>query len=67
MVIHSWNDKPLTPDHGGPVRMLVPKRYLWKSAKWVKDIIFIDKDRLGFWEVRGYHNRADPWLEERFS
>jgi DMSO/TMAO reductase YedYZ molybdopterin-dependent catalytic subunit len=47
--------------------MLVPKRYLWKSAKWVKDIIFIDKDRLGFWEVRGYHNRADPWLEERFS
>lgn len=67
MVVHSWNDKPLAPEHGGPVRMLVPKRYLWKSAKWVKDIIFIDKDRLGFWEVRGYHNRADPWLEERFS
>jgi DMSO/TMAO reductase YedYZ molybdopterin-dependent catalytic subunit len=58
---------PLTPDHGYPLRLLVPKRYLWKSAKWVKDIIFIDKDRLGFWEVRGYHNRADPWLEERFS
>ena len=67
MIMHSWNDKPLDPEHGGPVRMLVPKRYLWKSAKWVKDIIFIDRDRLGYWEVRGYHNHADPWTEERFS
>ena len=67
MIIHSWNGEQLTPDHGGPVRMLVPKRYLWKSAKWVREITFIDKDRLGFWELRGYHNRADPWLEERFS
>ena len=67
MLIHHWNGAPLSPDHGGPVRMLVPKRYLWKSAKWVKDITFLPKDRLGYWEVRGYHNRADPWLEERFS
>jgi DMSO/TMAO reductase YedYZ molybdopterin-dependent catalytic subunit len=67
MLIHSWNGQPLTPEHGGPVRMLVPKRYLWKSAKWLSSIAFIDKDRLGYWEVRGYHNRADPWLEERFS
>jgi DMSO/TMAO reductase YedYZ molybdopterin-dependent catalytic subunit len=67
MVIHSWNGKPLTPDHGGPVRMLVPKRYLWKSAKWVREITFMAKDKLGFWEVRGYHNHADPWTEERFS
>ena len=67
MIMHSWNGKPLSPEHGGPVRMLVPKRYLWKSAKWVKDIIFMENDRLGYWELRGYHNRADPWLEERFS
>ena len=67
MIIHSWNGQPLTPEHGGPVRMLVPKRYLWKSAKWVNSIVFMDKDRLGYWEVRGYHNHADPWLEERFS
>jgi DMSO/TMAO reductase YedYZ molybdopterin-dependent catalytic subunit len=67
MIIHSWNGQPLTSEHGGPVRMLVPKRYLWKSAKWVNSIVFMDKDRLGYWEVRGYHHRADPWLEERFS
>lgn len=67
MVIHSWNGRPLDAEHGGPVRMLVPKRYLWKSAKWVKEIIFLDKDKLGYWEVRGYHNYADPWTEQRFS
>lgn len=67
MVIHSWNDQPLSDEHGGPVRMLIPKRYLWKSAKWIREIIFMDKDRLGYWEVRGYHNHADPWTEERFS
>lgn len=67
MVIYSWNGEPLDADHGGPVRMLIPKRYLWKSAKWVKEIIFLEKDKLGYWEVRGYHNHADPWTEERFS
>ena len=58
---------PLTPEHGGPVRMVVPKRYAWKSAKWLKAIELHAEDRPGFWEVRGYHNDADPWLEERFS
>ncbi len=67
MLIHAWNGEPLTPDHGGPVRMLVPKRYLWKSAKWIREITFLGKDRLGYWEIRGYHNHADPWTEERFS
>jgi len=67
MLIHSWNGAPLSPEHGGPVRPLVPKRYLWKSAKWVKEIHFMVQDRLGYWELRGYHNHADPWLEERFS
>ena len=67
MIMHSWNGTPLSAEHGGPVRILVPKRYLWKSAKWVKEIVFMDKDRLGYWELRGYHNHADPWTEERFS
>ena len=67
LLMHSWQGQPLDGEHGGPVRMLVPKRYLWKSAKWVKQIEFLSQDRLGYWEVRGYHNRADPWLEERFA
>ena len=60
-------NKPLENEHGGPVRLVVPKRYAWKSAKWLKAIELHAEDRPGFWEVRGYHNDADPWLEERFS
>jgi DMSO/TMAO reductase YedYZ molybdopterin-dependent catalytic subunit len=67
LIMHSWNGQPLDSEHGGPVRTLVPKRYLWKSAKWIKDIQFLAEDKLGYWEERGYHNRADPWLEERFA
>jgi DMSO/TMAO reductase YedYZ molybdopterin-dependent catalytic subunit len=67
MVIHAWNGRPLDAEHGGPVRMLVPKRYLWKSAKWIHEIEFLSADRPGFWEIRGYHNHACPWTEERFS
>lgn len=67
LVMHAWNNEPLDSEHGGPVRMLVPRRYLWKSAKWVQEIHFMKEDKLGYWEVRGYHNRADPWLEERFA
>lgn len=67
LIMHSWQGQQLDDEHGGPVRMMVPKRYLWKSAKWVKEIHFMAQDRLGYWEVRGYHNRADPWLEERFA
>lgn len=67
MLAHSVLGKPLTPEHGGPVRLVVPKRYAWKSAKWLTGIEFHEEDRPGFWEVRGYHNDADPWQEQRFS
>lgn len=61
------NNKPLMPEHGYPVRLVVPRLYFWKSAKWVTGVEFTDKDRLGFWESRGYHNRGDPWKEERYQ
>lgn len=67
MIAHSVLGAPLTREHGGPVRLVVPKRYAWKSAKWLKAIEIHEFDRPGFWEVRGYHNDADPWLEQRFS
>ena len=67
MLAHSWNGKPLTRAHGGPVRPIIPKLYFWKSAKWIKHITFMDKDAPGFWEVRGYSNSADPWNEERYG
>ena len=59
--------EPLTPDHGWPVRLVVPRRYFWKSAKWVRRIELVGRDAPGFWERNGYHNEADPWREERFS
>ena len=62
---HDGHD--LEPDHGWPLRLVVPKLYGWKSAKWVRAIEFSFEDRRGFWEVRGYHNHADPWTEERYS
>jgi DMSO/TMAO reductase YedYZ molybdopterin-dependent catalytic subunit len=58
---------PLTPEHGYPLRLLVPKRYFWKSAKWIRGLQFLTHDQLGFWERYGYNNNADPWKEERFS
>jgi DMSO/TMAO reductase YedYZ molybdopterin-dependent catalytic subunit len=67
MIAHSVLGAPLTREHGGPVRMVVPKRYAWKSAKWLKAIELHEEDRPGFWEVRGYHNYADPFQEQRFS
>ena len=67
IVAHHVFNKPLENEHGGPVRLVVPNRYAWKSAKWLKAIELHAEDRPGFWEVRGYHNDADPWLEERFS
>jgi DMSO/TMAO reductase YedYZ molybdopterin-dependent catalytic subunit len=57
----------LTPEHGWPLRLVVPRRYFWKSAKWVRSIDLVSEDRPGFWERNGYHNDADPWREERFS
>jgi DMSO/TMAO reductase YedYZ molybdopterin-dependent catalytic subunit len=59
--------KALTPDHGWPLRLVVPRRYFWKSAKWVRALEIVADDRPGFWERNGYHNEADPWKEERFS
>jgi DMSO/TMAO reductase YedYZ molybdopterin-dependent catalytic subunit len=66
-VVHQWEGKPLTRAHGGPVRMLVPRLYFWKSAKWLRRIQFTIGDHRGFWERRGYHNNGDPWTEERYS
>ncbi len=67
LVAYEFNDEPLEPIHGGPVRIFVPKLYFWKSAKWVHAIEFLDHDVKGFWETRGYHNDADPWKEQRYS
>jgi len=64
---HSWEGKPIPREHGGPVRVVVPDWYFWKSAKWVSRIEFRAEDQPGFWEVRGYHNEGDPWKEERYS
>ncbi|MBO0710075.1 MAG: sulfite oxidase-like oxidoreductase [Acetobacteraceae bacterium] len=66
-LVHEWEGQPITRQHGGPVRVLVPRLYFWKSAKWLRRIQFTISDRPGFWEVRGYHNNADPWAEERYS
>ncbi len=66
-LVHEWEGAPIPRQHGGPVRVLIPRLYLWKSAKWVQRIEFARDDRPGFWEVRGYHNNADPWLEERYG
>jgi DMSO/TMAO reductase YedYZ molybdopterin-dependent catalytic subunit len=62
-----YEDKPLSPEHGGPVRLVVPRLYFWKSAKWVTGVEFVSKDSPGFWEAAGYHNHGDPWREERYS
>ena len=67
LLAHSWEGQPLTLEHGGPVRLVVPHLYFWKSPKWLRRIEFAERDHLGFWEVRGYHNHADPWKEERYS
>ena len=66
-LVHTWNGKPIPRPHGGPVRVLIPRLYLWKSAKWVRRVELRATDRPGFWETRGYHNNADPWLEERYG
>jgi DMSO/TMAO reductase YedYZ molybdopterin-dependent catalytic subunit len=63
----SHDGQPLEPDHGGPLRLVVPKLYFWKSAKWLRGFEFLDVNPPGFWEVNGYHMRADPWREERYS
>jgi len=67
LIAHTADGKPLTVEHGGPARVIIPKRYAWKGAKFIREIIFLDRDLLGFWELRGYSNTADPWTEDRFS
>jgi DMSO/TMAO reductase YedYZ molybdopterin-dependent catalytic subunit len=66
-VVWEHEGKPLPREHGGPVRMLVPHLYFWKSAKWISKITLLDHDEPGFWEVNGYHDRGDPWREQRFE
>ena len=66
LVADSWNGRPLTKEHGGPARVIVPKLYAWKGAKWIREITFSDCDVLGFWETRGYSNTADPFTDDRF-
>jgi DMSO/TMAO reductase YedYZ molybdopterin-dependent catalytic subunit len=67
MLAYLYEGKPLEPDHGYPMRLLVPKKYFWKSAKWIRGFEFMAGDRPGFWERHGYHMEGDPWLEERFG
>jgi DMSO/TMAO reductase YedYZ molybdopterin-dependent catalytic subunit len=66
MIVLKHDGQDLEPDHGGPVRLLVPRLYAYKSAKWLNGLEFMANDRPGFWEQRGYHNRANPWEEERY-
>lgn len=67
LVATGFDGEPLSADHGGPARVIIPKLYAWKGAKFIKGIHFLPGDRLGFWEVRGYSNSADPWKEERYA
>ena len=67
ILAHSWSGAPLTEVHGAPLRLVVPHLYFWKSPKWLSRIEVRTADRQGYWETRGYHNRGDPWAEERYS
>ncbi|MDP6665936.1 MAG: sulfite oxidase-like oxidoreductase [Dehalococcoidia bacterium] len=67
LLVHTYDGKPLAPEHGGPVRLLIPHLYLWKSAKWVRGLRFMDSDAPGFWERYGYHMYGDPWREQRYT
>jgi DMSO/TMAO reductase YedYZ molybdopterin-dependent catalytic subunit len=67
LLVHTWEGKPLPREHGGPCRMITPKLYAWKGAKWIRKIEFLAADRKGFWEVRGYSNSAEPWFNDRYS
>ena len=66
LILLKHDGEGLTAEHGGPIRLLVPKLYFYKSAKWLDGLEFMAQDRPGFWEQRGYHNHADPWREERY-
>jgi len=65
-IAYAFDGEPVEAEHGGPARLLVPQLYFWKSAKWVRGLTLLDHDEPGFWETLGYHNRGDPWKEERY-
>ncbi len=67
LLVHTADGQPLTREHGGPLRMITPQLYAWKGSKWIKRIEFMDKNKLGFWEERGYSNTAYPWRNDRYS
>jgi DMSO/TMAO reductase YedYZ molybdopterin-dependent catalytic subunit len=67
LLVHTWEGQPLPREHGGPVRMVTPKLYAWKGAKWIRRIDFLDRNQRGFWEERGYSNSAEPWFNDRYS
>ena len=67
LVAFLHDGEPISPDHGGPARLIVPRLYAWKSAKWVAGVELTEKDEPGFWEANGYHMRGDPWTEERYG
>ncbi len=67
LLVHTWEGKPLPREHGGPCRMITPKLYAWKGTKWIRRIEFLDRNRKGFWERRGYSDTAEPWFEDRYS
>jgi len=67
LLVHTWEGEPLPREHGGPCRMITPKLYAWKGAKWIRKIEFLAEDRKGFWETRGYSNSAEPWFNDRYS
>jgi DMSO/TMAO reductase YedYZ molybdopterin-dependent catalytic subunit len=66
-LVYGYDGEPLAPEHGGPVRLLVPHLYFWKSAKWVRGLELRNQDEPGFWERYGYHNYGDPWREQRYT
>ena len=67
LLAHTYEGEPLDPEHGGPLRLVVPSLYFWKSAKWVNALQFTTRDEAGFWELRGYHIYGDPWREQRYT
>ena len=67
LIAWAADGEPLEPDHGWPLRLVVPSRYFWKSAKWLRGLELLSADQLGFWERYGYHNDADPWQEQRYG
>jgi len=67
LLVHTWEGRPLPREHGGPCRMITPRLYAWKGTKWIRRIEFVEENRRGFWERRGYSDTAEPWFDDRYS